>query len=206
MDVPTSTGTASTTTCDFRTGRERGRPAQGGTQAAGKTGTTHPLEAGPARCSPTSMCPPTYFLDMIKRQAVVNAGLTFVFLDRRDAAPRRPIPSSATRTALRTTWRSWPGWTALTPVQCLRSPNASGPGPGGPAGVQGEDERGLLLFQQAPAAGILPQLQLAGARRQPGQGGASSAFVCQIDAYLKQHGPVQEEREQNQLRRTCRTA
>ncbi len=74
----------------------------------------------------------------------------------------------------------------LTPVQ-FWSADRCGPGPGGQAGIQGEAVGGALLFQQAEPDRILPQLQLPGARRRPGAGGAFR--LCFPDRrYLKQNG------------------
>ena len=65
-------------------------------------------------------------------------------------------------------------------------------------GLSGQDERGLLLLQPEPDAGILPQLQLAGTRRQPGPCGA--AGLCPADQRLAQEqGAVQEKRKLHHL-------
>ena len=68
---------------------------------------------------------------------------------------------------------------------------------------QGENERGLLLSPTpVQAFGILPQLQLVSSTAARRTRRCASAFVSQVDAYLKSKRQVHQERKQNHL---CRT-
>ena len=76
----------------------------------------------------------------------------------------------------------------LTPVQ-FWSGGAPGPGPGGQAGLQGASCQVALCFSnRLKPDRILPQLQLPGARRLPGAGGAAPPSFTRSTAYLKQNG------------------
>ena len=139
--------------------------------------------------------PADYFTDVMKRQAVVNEGITFQF--RNETEPGKfeeteflyenGITDYVTELA---------GEGSLTPG--VLAGGEEGAGPGGQAGVQGEIVRGLLFLQQVQRHRALPQLQLAGAWRQPGKG--HEVRLClrhrQVSAGPEQ---VSEEREQNYL-------
>ena len=109
-----------------------------------------------------------YYLDVIKRQAVVNAGVTFHFFnetapgvfEQTDFCYENGILDHA---------RELAGEDSLTTVQLWQSEKR----------VQHENQRGGGLLQPGPRGGVLPQLQLAGARRGPGQGGAQR--LCEPD-------------------------
>ncbi len=67
------------------------------------------------RSLPTSTSPQTIHRDILNRQAVVNAGVTFRFRNQHGRGFERP--SSPTKTALPTMWPSWPGEAPHTPIQ-----------------------------------------------------------------------------------------
>ena len=108
--------------------------------------------------------PPDYYRDVMKRQAVVNAGVTFRLRNQNGAA--FDTEDFLYENGIADYIRELAGLDAFT-VLGVRAP---GPGPGRQARVQGEAEHRLLLFQQAPRGGALPQLQLLGAWRLPGKG------------------------------------
>ncbi len=129
-----------------------------------------------------------YYLDVMKRQAVVNSGVTFRFrnqtggkFETTDFRYDNGILDYVTELA---------GENPPDPA-CVLADRAEGPGPGGQAGVQGEAVGLLLLLQPGVHHGALPQLLLAGARGSP-EKAMKSAFVSAIDARLKQLGKYQK--------------
>ncbi len=161
---------------DFKKGENVGGLQKSPTRAAAPA----PSSTGSptTRCLPTSPCPADTS-GCAAPQAVVNAASRW-FSGQRRGWPRST--SCCYENGIADYASELAGDKGLTPVLLLRRGHR--PRPRGSAGLPGASERRLLLLQQRAAAGILPQLQLAGTRRQP-RARRPSAFVNQINAWLK---------------------
>ncbi len=91
--------------------------------------------------------PGSYYKDVLRRQAVVNAGLTLNFTDEKEKDPATG-KAVARELVLRARHRGLCGRggreDTLTPCSAARARRR--PRPRGPAGLQGAHERGVLLL------------------------------------------------------------
>ena len=113
--------------------------------------------------------PAEYFTDVLRRQAVVNEGITFKFRNQQEDGKSLHEQDFVYEHGIQDYVAELAGEGALTAPGVLAGGKA-GPGPGGQAGVQGEALCRLLLFQQGAGHRALPQLLLAGAWRRAGKG------------------------------------
>ena len=91
--------------------------------------------------------PADYYRDVMKRQAVVNAGVTFR-LRNETAAGKFETEEFVYENGIEDYVRELAGQDALTDAGVLGG-GAQGARPGGQAGVQGEAQRGAVLLQQS---------------------------------------------------------
>ena len=124
--------------------------------------------------------PVEYYRDVLRRQAVVNKGITFRF--RNQVGGKFETEEFCYADASASISRSWWGTTPL-PCPSTGKPSA-GAGRGKPAGDEAEDHGLLLLLQADQPYRVLSQLLLAGIRRKPDKA-VRSGFTAAFDKYLR---------------------
>ena len=112
--------------------------------------------------------PVDYYRDVLKRQAVVNAGVTVppAQSGRREALRPRTF---SMKTASPTISGSWPGTDALTEPVCWEAERRGRDRADKPE-YKVKLNIACCFSNRHPPGGALPQLQLPGARRRPGKG------------------------------------
>ena len=114
--------------------------------------------------------PAEYYTDTIRRQAIVNAGVKFIF--KNEVSPRKfETTVFCYENGIEDHVRELCGDDALTSIQFWQSEKKSAR-PRGSASLQREDQCGGRLFEPPAPDRILPQLELARVRRRAGQGRA----------------------------------
>lgn len=119
--------------------------------------------------------PADYYTDIIKRQAIVNAGVKFIL--KNEVSPRKfETTEFCYENGILDHVRELvgEGCADLRAVLAVRKARAR---PRRPAALQCEDQRRGGIFQPRAFDGILPQLELAGIRRRAGQGRAERVRV-----------------------------
>ena len=173
-----STGTAPNTPSTLRRGRISAGSTKEPTDRGKKTGSTFRWKPDLEVFTDIDI-PVEYYLDVMKRQAVVNAGVTFRFrnqvggkFETTDFRYDNGILDYVTELA---------GENRPDPA-CVLADRAEGPGPGGQAGVQGEAVGLLLLLQ--PGVSIMEHYHNSSWLEHGGcpEKAVKSAFVSAIDA------------------------
>ena len=148
--------------------------------------------------------PVDYYRDVMRRQAVVNAGVTFR-LKNETAAGKFETEEFVYEHGIED-YMPGAGGDGCPDGAGVLGGGAPGPGSGGQAGVQGEAQCSAAAFPtRSHVMRALPQLQLPGARRQPGEGHPLGLCLRhrQVPAGQQQ---VHQGREPRSPSRTCRTA